>query len=84
LNSDDWDKAGHEYAEERDRHFGAMRTVTRWLTQLNFEPGSTADARRARALPLIAREPNRMPDHLNSGPDLPVNESVRRRYFGEE
>ena len=84
LGSEDWERAGNGYAEQRDQYYGAMHTVTRWLTQLNFEPGDAGDGRRARALPLIAREPDRMPDHLIGGPDLPVSEAVRRRYFGEE
>jgi 2-polyprenyl-6-methoxyphenol hydroxylase-like FAD-dependent oxidoreductase len=84
LGSEDWDAAGHQYAAERDRYYGATHTVTRWLAQLNFERGQAADARRARALPLLALEPDRMPDHLNSGPDLPINEVVRSRYFGEQ
>jgi 2-polyprenyl-6-methoxyphenol hydroxylase-like FAD-dependent oxidoreductase len=35
-------------------------------------------------LPLIAQDPTRAPDHAWSGPDLPFNETVRRRFFGEE
>jgi hypothetical protein len=42
-----------------------------------------ADALRARALPLIAAEPDRVPAHNLSGPDLPCDDSVRRRLFGE-
>jgi len=43
-----------------------------------------ADARRARAMPLIAQDETRVPDHLFSGPNLPADDSVRRRFFGEE
>jgi len=39
LESDDWDSAGHEYAVERDRYYGATHTVTRWFAQLNFNRG---------------------------------------------
>ena len=46
--------------------------------------GPEADARRERALPLIAADQTRIPDFLLSGPDLPLDESVRRRFFGEE
>ena len=46
--------------------------------------GPEAEARLARALPLLAQDGSRVPDHLFSGPDLPVDETVRRRFFGEE
>jgi hypothetical protein len=34
-------------------------------------------------MPLIAQDPTRLPDHLFSGPDLPVNDKIRARLFGE-
>jgi len=34
-------------------------------------------------MPLIAEDPTRVPDHIFSGPDLPVDDSVRARLFGE-
>jgi hypothetical protein len=34
-------------------------------------------------MPLIAQDLTRVPDHLYSGPDLPVNDNVRARLFGE-
>jgi 2-polyprenyl-6-methoxyphenol hydroxylase-like FAD-dependent oxidoreductase len=84
LHHEDWDVAGHAYAEDHDRHYGVVHTVTRWLTQLFLETGPEAEARRARALPLIAQDATRIPDVLASGPEVPVNETVRRRFFGEE
>jgi hypothetical protein len=30
------------------------------------------------------QEPERFPDHTFSGPDLPSDDSVRRRFFGED
>jgi len=38
---------------------------------------------RAEATPRIAEDPSRVPDHLFSGPDLPLNNDVRARFFGE-
>jgi hypothetical protein len=29
-------------------------------------------------------DPSRIPDHIFSGPELPCNEQIRRRLFGEE
>jgi hypothetical protein len=46
--------------------------------------GPEAEARRARALPLLAQDGARVPDHIFGGPDLPADEAVRRRFFGEE
>jgi 2-polyprenyl-6-methoxyphenol hydroxylase-like FAD-dependent oxidoreductase len=84
LGSDDWEAAGHAYAQARDSYFKACLTVEDWQFELLFGQGPEADARRARALPLIAQEPDRDPDHFMSGPDLPYDDSVRRRFFGEE
>ncbi len=84
LDSDDWDQAGSLYAQARDTYFRNQLTVENWIFNLMFEMGPEADERRARALPLIAMEPNRYPDHHFSGPDLPCDERVRRRLYGEE
>jgi menaquinone-9 beta-reductase len=84
IASEDWDAAGRAYAGEHDRYLNSALTSQDWLFDLFFELGSEADARRARALPLIASDPLRMPDHLFSGPDLPCDDSVRRRFFGED
>jgi hypothetical protein len=34
-------------------------------------------------MPLIEQDPTRMPDNLTIGPDLPLNNNVRARLFGE-
>jgi hypothetical protein len=34
-------------------------------------------------MPLIAKDPTRVPDYLFSGPDLPMDDSVRAQFFGE-
>jgi len=84
VDSDDWDAAGHAYAHARDSYFKACMTVEDWEFDFFFGQGADADARRARALPLIMQEPDRFPDHGASGPDLPCDDRVRRRFFGEE
>lgn len=84
LSHENWDEAGHAYAAEHDRHYGVIHRVDNWVSQMFFETGPAAEARRARALPLIAQDPTRAPDHVASGPDLPADETVRRRFFGEE
>jgi 2-polyprenyl-6-methoxyphenol hydroxylase-like FAD-dependent oxidoreductase len=84
LSHENWDEAGHAYAAEHDRHYGVIHTVDNWVSQMFFETGPAGEARRARAFPLLARDPTRAPDHVLSGPDLPLDETVRRRFFGEE
>jgi 2-polyprenyl-6-methoxyphenol hydroxylase-like FAD-dependent oxidoreductase len=84
LYHDDWDVAGHAYARQHDQYYSILHTVTRWVGQLIYDTGPEADARRGRAVPLLAKDHTRMPDHIFSGPDGPVDESTRRRLFGEE
>lgn len=83
LASGDWDAAGHAFAEEHDRYCSAVHNVVGWYTELFLGTGPEADARRARAMPLIAEDPTRQPDLLFSGPDMPVDEHTRQRFFGE-
>ena len=82
--SEDWDDAGHAYAREHDRYYGVAHAVSNWMSELMFGSGAEAEARRGRAFPLIMQDPSRMPDTALSGPDMPVDEAVRRRMFGEE
>ena len=84
LANDDWDAAGHAFAKEHDRYFGVLHTVEDWFTQFFLEVGPEADARRERAFPLIAEDPTRQPDTVISGPDHPIDDSMRRRFFGED
>jgi 2-polyprenyl-6-methoxyphenol hydroxylase-like FAD-dependent oxidoreductase len=84
LAESDWDLAGQRYAECHDRDYGAVRKVTGWFYDIFQSLGPEADARRARALPLIAEDPARVPDVLFSGPEFPLDEHSRDRFFGEE
>lgn len=84
LATEDWDAAGHAYAAEHDRHSGVVHVANQWFTEFYLETGPQADARRARALPLIAQDPSRQPDTLFSGPDVPVNEAIKKRFFAED
>jgi 2-polyprenyl-6-methoxyphenol hydroxylase-like FAD-dependent oxidoreductase len=84
VSSPDWDAAIHAYADEHDRYYARLRTVEDWLTQVQFDVGPEADARRARVFAKLAVEPERLPDVVGRGPDLDVGESARRRYFAEE
>ena len=56
----------------------------RWYTELYITAGPEADARRARAMPLIAADPTRQPDSIFSGPDMAADEAARKRFFAED
>jgi len=79
----DWDIAGHEYAGQHDQYFQSSRKVCGWLRTLFQDPSPEAQALRGRAMPKIAEDLTRVPDHLFSGPDLLADEGVRARLFGE-
>lgn len=59
LTNEDWDAAGHAYAREHRRYCSTVHTVVEWYTEFFLATGPEADARRARALPLIAEDPTR-------------------------
>lgn len=80
--TDDWETAGHAYAAEVDRFYMRTQTVTSWFRELFLETGEQAEKRRARALPLIAEDPTRVPDILLGGPDIRLGENARERLFG--
>ncbi|HLN12694.1 MAG TPA: NAD(P)/FAD-dependent oxidoreductase [bacterium] len=80
----DWDTAAHAYAAEHDRYYGVLHAVQGWFRELFRDLGPDGEARRARVLPLHQQDPSRIPDHIFGGPDLPFNETIRRRFFGEE
>jgi 2-polyprenyl-6-methoxyphenol hydroxylase-like FAD-dependent oxidoreductase len=83
LANADWDESGHAFARQHDAYFGNTRKVCGWLRTLFQDPGLEAQAARQRAMPRIAEDLTRVPDHLFSGPDLPADEGVRARLFGE-
>jgi len=60
-----------------------VRKVTGWFYDMLQRLGPEADARRARALPLIAQDPTRVPDTLFSGPEAPLRADARARFFGQ-
>jgi 2-polyprenyl-6-methoxyphenol hydroxylase-like FAD-dependent oxidoreductase len=83
TNNSDWDAAGHRYAEQHQRSFHASHRVEGWFRTIFQDPSPEAVALRARAMNRIAEDLTRVPDHIYSGPDLPLNEQVRARFFGE-
>ncbi|HXX99465.1 MAG TPA: NAD(P)/FAD-dependent oxidoreductase [Candidatus Limnocylindrales bacterium] len=83
VKDSDWAAAASRYADQRRVYFRTCHTVEAWLRTLFQDPSPEAAALRAKAMPLIAQDPTRVPDHLNSGLDLPLNEQVRAQMFGE-
>ena len=84
LAGEDWDAAGHAYAEEHDRCYRETHTCDNWFTDIFLDVRPAADARRARALPLIAQDLTRIPDTPFGGPEVRADETARRRFFGED
>ncbi len=79
----DWTVAANHYAEKQSSWRSACCTVEGWFRTLFQDPSAQSTALRERAMPLIAQDPSRVPDHIFSGPELPVNDAVRTRFFGE-
>jgi menaquinone-9 beta-reductase len=82
LSHSDWDPAGHHFARQHDVYFQTTRKVCGWFRLLFEDPREDARALRERAMPQIAEDMTRVPDHLLSGPDLPADETIRERLFG--
>ena len=71
------------YAEQHDTYSHNCHTSTVWFRQVFQEQSPAAALRRQKALPLIAQDLMRVPDHIFSGPEMPLDDSVRARFFGE-
>jgi menaquinone-9 beta-reductase len=84
CTTDAWESALHEYATAHDRYFGALNRIIGWLTDLLYEIGPEADARRAHVFARHQAEPDRGVDVLALGPDAPSDETARRRFFAED
>ena len=83
VANEDWNAAAHAYAREHDWHYGVIHAVDNSMNELLLTPGPEASARRAKAFALIAEDPTRVLDHGFSGPEMPFDETVRQRFFGE-
>ena len=82
--TEDWEAAGHAYAKEHARYVHVNPFREPMVLRVLSGHGAKADARRARALPLIAEDPNRQPHAGFSGPDIPVDQAVKNRFFAED
>jgi 2-polyprenyl-6-methoxyphenol hydroxylase-like FAD-dependent oxidoreductase len=84
LETDDWDAAGHKYAEASNWCFQHIRRLEDWLTLIVMTPGAEGDAARAKALPRLMADPGCLPDTHIAGPELaPADEAAYAKLFGE-
>ena len=54
------------------------------MTEVLLQTGPEADARRERILPMWGEDPGRNPEPIFNGPNEPLDEKVRRRFFCED
>lgn len=84
LATEDWDAAGHKYAERANWCFQQIRKVEEWMTLVFMAQDAEANAARAKALPRIAVDPMVLPDTHIVGPELsPADDAAYARLFGE-
>lgn len=83
-SEDDWDAAGHRYAERHDVSHANTHAADNWYTDLFLETGAEAQAARARALPAILEDPSRLLDTPFGGPWIVADQAARRRMFAED
>jgi 2-polyprenyl-6-methoxyphenol hydroxylase-like FAD-dependent oxidoreductase len=78
----DWEMAAMAYADAHDRNYASLHRQHSWTRELFDAVGPEADALRAQALPKLAEDPSRRPDHIGLGPDASTDEAARRRFLG--
>ena len=84
LASNDWDAAAHAYADEHDRYFTALHKFYGWFWEILYDPSPAGTAHRTRVLPRLIEDLTRMPDSLVSGPEVPLDDTARCRFFAED
>ncbi len=84
AGDDDWESAGHRYAQLHDEGHGHVHRADCWYTDLFLDTGAEAEARRARAVPKLLEDETRLIDTPLGGPGIPADEAGRRRMFGED
>ncbi len=84
LHDENWDVAGNSYAEEHNRYFKVIHDVELWETEILMKAGEEADARRKKAFAAWREDRTRQLDVMLSGPIPFVDETTKRRFFGDE
>jgi menaquinone-9 beta-reductase len=84
LATDDWETAGHKYAEAANASFQHVRAVEGWQTQVMMDQSPEANAIRSKVLPGMAAGTLALPETHIAGPDLaPADEAAHKALFGE-
>jgi 2-polyprenyl-6-methoxyphenol hydroxylase-like FAD-dependent oxidoreductase len=84
LATDDWEAAGHKYAEAANESFLHVKAVEDWQTLLMMDQSAEANALRSKVLPGLATGTSSLPETHFAGPDLaPADEAARKAMFGE-
>ena len=84
LSTDDWDAAGHKYAESANELFLHVKAVEDWQTQLMMDQSPEANAIRSKVLPALATGTASLPETHFAGPELaPADEAARVALFGD-
>ena len=84
IANENWEEAGNAFARQHDRDFGIIHGFENWMTEVLLQTGPEADARRERILPMWGEDPSRNPEPIFNGPNEPLDEKVRKRFFCED
>jgi 2-polyprenyl-6-methoxyphenol hydroxylase-like FAD-dependent oxidoreductase len=84
LESDDWDAAGHAYAEAHDRDYGIVHESEDWFARILANTGPEAKELQSRVLPRMMQDPDYLPDTFQSGPEhVTLDPERKREIFGD-
>ncbi|MCB0062157.1 MAG: FAD-dependent monooxygenase [Caldilineaceae bacterium] len=83
VSHNNWDEAGHAYATEHDHYHDIVHTYESWVKRLWYTIGPEATARRQKVLAAWEDDPSRTLDIVMSGPNEPLSEETRQRFFAE-
>jgi len=84
LVAEDPRAGARAYAASQRDYAAALRRLVDWLTTVYREPGEAADRLRDRLLPLLEREPWRIPDLVAAGPDAASDRQARALLLAED
>lgn len=84
ADREDWEAAGNAYSQERSKYRTVIRTVEDWQSSVLMDTGPEADALRDKVLPSWSADRSRHPDTFIAGPGPVLDETARRRFFGED
>lgn len=84
LETDDWNTAIDKYALSRNAGYQQVRTVNNWYAEILMNHRPEGLARLNSLIPHIVKDQTRMPDVFALGPETPIDETARSRFFCED